>query len=63
MAVDKTDDQIPFWGVFGEFATRDKEPILVGIESDVRWGYDSDFDPWPNQNPFFLNNPQIQPRC
>ena len=23
------------------------EPILVGIESDVRWGYDLGFDPWP----------------
>ena len=22
------------------------EPILVGIESDVHWGYDSGFDPW-----------------
>ena len=21
---------------------------LVGIESDVHWGYDLDFDPWPN---------------
>ena len=21
--------------------------ILVGIESDVHWGYDLDFDPWP----------------
>ena len=24
------------------------EPILVGIESDVHWGYDLDFDPWPH---------------
>ena len=24
------------------------EPILVGIESDVHWGYDLAFDPWPN---------------
>ena len=24
------------------------EPILVGIESDVHWGYDSDFEPWPS---------------
>ena len=36
---------VPFWGVFG--APPILEPILVGIESDVHWGYDSDFDPWP----------------
>ena len=24
------------------------EPILVGIESNVHWGYDLDFNPWPN---------------
>ena len=37
---------IPVWGVFGGCTTI-LRPTLVGIESDVHWGYDLDFDPWP----------------
>ena len=32
---------------FGVGAPPIVEPILVGVESDVHWGYDLDFDPWP----------------
>ena len=35
------------WYNFGVGAPPILEPILVGIESDVHWGYDVDFDPWP----------------
>ena len=38
---------IPFWLGSGEFTTRFRLPILLGIESDVHWGYDLAFDPWP----------------
>ena len=37
------------WHRFGAGAPPIFEPILVGIESDVHWGYDLDFDPWPNR--------------
>ena len=35
----------PILGV-GEFTTH-FGTCLVGIDSDVHWGYDLDFDPWP----------------
>ena len=34
---------------FGVGAPPILEPILVEIESDVHWGYDLDFGPWPNE--------------
>ena len=34
------------WYHFGVAAPPIVEPILVGIESDVLWGYDLDFDLW-----------------
>ena len=38
---------IPFWGI-GEFTTHFRTYFGGWIESDVHWGYDLDFDPWPN---------------
>ena len=46
MAVVVKTTGIPFWLV-GEFTTHFRTYFLVGIEWDVHWGYDLDFDPWP----------------
>ena len=35
---------IPFWG---EFTTHFRTYLSGCIESDVHWGYDLDFEPWP----------------
>ena len=47
---------IPFWLV-GEFTTHFRTYFSGWIESDVHWGYDLGFDPWPpatqNGSPFF----------
>ena len=47
---------IPFWLV-GEFTTHFRTYFSGWIESDVHWGYDLDFDPWPNEFAWTLKIP------
>ena len=51
MAVVVKTDGIPFWLV-GEFTTHLR--TYFSGERDVHWGYDLDFDPWPNVLLFFV---------
>ena len=54
---------IPFWLV-GEFTTHFRTYFSGWIESDVHWGYDLDFDPWPFdhvEEPLNIPNPKF--RC
>ena len=34
----------PFWGCTTHFT------LFYGVDWDVHWGYDLDFDPWPYRN-------------
>ena len=56
------------WYRFGVGAPPILEPILVGIESDVHWGCDSAFDPWPcglsdrlHLGPWLGSRPRLRP--